>query len=235
MQRWDVELRAFVAESPLVRRNIVRVVSDFAETLPPRSRILDVGAGTAPYRTLFDQCDYETHDWSETQYSLEGGPDHVGDLSRGLDVASGSFDALLCTEVLEHVQNPAAAAMELRRLLRPGGSLAVTVPFVFPLHEEPHDCQRFTNHGLRNLLTEAGFRVRSVQPLGGWFSTFCLVLREQAFATQAPAHRVSPWQRVTGSCCLLLARGLTPAAPWLDRRLDRRRALPMGWAALADG
>jgi SAM-dependent methyltransferase len=62
-----------------------------------------------------------------------------------------SFDFIVCTEVLEHVLQPFAAAAELRRLLRPAGLLFVTVPFNFRIHGPLPDCWRFTEHGLRAL------------------------------------------------------------------------------------
>jgi SAM-dependent methyltransferase len=79
-------------------------------------------------------------------------PTWIGDIcNRNTALPDGSFDFVVCTEVLEHVLQPFAAAAELRRLLRPGGLLFVTVPFNFRIHGPLPDCWRFTEHGLRAL------------------------------------------------------------------------------------
>jgi SAM-dependent methyltransferase len=76
----------------------------------------------------------------------------IGDIcSHNRALADCTFDLIVCTEVLEHVLQPFAAATELRRLLRPGGFLFVTVPFNFRIHGPLPDCWRFTEHGLRAL------------------------------------------------------------------------------------
>ncbi len=65
------------------------------------------------------------------------------------------FDAIVCLSVLEHLPDPAAAVDAMYRALKPGGSALVGVPFAYPLHDEPADYWRFTEHGLRRLM--AGF------------------------------------------------------------------------------
>lgn len=214
---------------------ILDFVRSFAQVLPAGSKILDAGAGAAPYRPVFSHCSYRTQDWPSSLHVGARPPDFVGDLQEGLPIAAGEFDAVLCTEVLEHVGDPARVLAELRRIIRPGGLLAVTVPFVGALHEEPHDHRRPTSHGLAALLAEAGFVDVRIEPLTGWFSMFAQVLREQGQATQVPGRRATFDQRVVGLACLGVSGVVRRWAPRLDRRLDRRRALPLGWTALAVG
>lgn len=64
------------------------------------------------------------------------------------------FDVVVCTEVLEHVLNPFAAVVEITRLLKPGGIVAVSTPFNFRIHGPLPDCWRFTEHGLRELFNK---------------------------------------------------------------------------------
>lgn len=226
-------LAAFVAESPIQRGAIVAFVRAFADGLPAGTRILDAGAGAAPYRELFAHCDYRTQDWPGSVHAGPLAADYVGDLHEELPIEAGSFDAVLCTEVLEHVADPALVLAELRRILRPGGRLAVTVPFVGVLHEEPHDHRRPTSYGLAALLDGADFTGIDVEPLTGWFSTLAHVLRDQGLATQTFGGRATWGQRAIGFVFFGASEGLRRIAPALDRRLDRRHALPLGWTATA--
>src|ERR1700689_1223401 len=97
-------------------------VADRARSTAPGSRVLDVGAGTAPYRDLFKHCQYETQDFA--QYNGYKGPegqyahiDYVSDITE-IPVADATFDVILCTEVLEHVPRPIEALQEMARIMR---------------------------------------------------------------------------------------------------------------------
>ena len=79
---------------------------------------------------------------------------------------SPGFAAILCTEVLEHVEDVDAAFAGLRRLVAADGVVVLTVPFVFPLHMEPYDFRRLTLHGIRRLAGDHGFSVERATPLG---------------------------------------------------------------------
>ncbi len=78
------------------------------------------------------------------------------------------FDVVLCVSVLEHLLDPRAAASSIRACLRPDGIAAIAVPFVYPLHDEPADYWRFTEHGLREILggfAQTEIRVRGPRKL----------------------------------------------------------------------
>ncbi len=64
------------------------------------------------------------------------------------------YDLILCLNVLEHVYETEAALANLRAALTKKGKLVVAVPFAFPLHDEPHDYWRFTQHALKRLLAD---------------------------------------------------------------------------------
>lgn len=225
-------LRPFIAESPIHRAPIAEAVAAAAAALPPGTRVLDAGAGDAPYRPLFAHCAYVTQDWPGTVHEGARGADVIADL-HDLPVEDGSFDAVVCTEVLEHVAEPARVLDELARVLRPGGSVLITVPFVGGLHEEPHDHYRYTSHGLRGLLARAGFAGIEIEPLTGYWSTLANVLRQGAMNTTPIGVRPRPLARLAGSAALALSELLRRLAPALDRRLDTRHALPIGWVARA--
>jgi len=225
-------VRAFVAESPIQRAPIAAAVAAEAAAAAPGARVLDAGAGAAPYRPLFAHCDYVALDWPGSVHAGAGGLDVVADL-HDLPLADASFDVVVCTEVLEHVAEPAVVLAELRRVLRPGGRLLVTVPFVIELHEEPHDHSRPTSHGLRGLLERSGFAGIEVEASTGWVATLAQTLRHAGPSMLVPGARGPLLTRALALCLLGAGSLLGRIAPALDRALDRRRALPLGWVARA--
>jgi SAM-dependent methyltransferase len=85
----------------------------------------------------------------------KSGCDFIADICRyNAQIPSGTFDFIVCTEVLEHTLNPFDAVREMTRLLKPGGILFGSTPFNFRIHGPLPDCWRFTEHGLRALLTD---------------------------------------------------------------------------------
>jgi SAM-dependent methyltransferase len=120
-------------------------------------RVLDIGSGNAqPDQFLGAGCSVCRLDYPETNRRYHSVPDVFGD-ARRLPFAAGAFDAVMILEVLEHVPEEHEAMREANRVLRPGGRLFLSVPFVYPLHDRPHDYRRFTIYGLRLLLRKHGF------------------------------------------------------------------------------
>lgn len=148
-----------------------------AARLAPGSRVLDLGAGSCPYRPLFAHCRYLSQDATPLEPAqLAGGAygdiDHRCDAT-GVPEPDGSFDAILCTEMLEHVVEPIAVAREMARLLRPGGTLLLTAPLGSGLHQEPyHFYGGYTPHWYRRVLGEVGFDTIEVTSNGGSFRHF---------------------------------------------------------------
>lgn len=128
-----------------------------------RGVLLDAGCGNQPfadwYAPLVDRV-----------VALDAAPLEgitVVGFADQLPFSDRSFDTVLCTEVLEHVTNAEYACAELFRVLRPGGHLVVTVPYLYPTHEAPYDFRRFTHYGVRSLLERYGFEVVSLDAKGG--------------------------------------------------------------------
>jgi SAM-dependent methyltransferase len=149
--------------------------SQYRVTLPLarkfiRGRLLDAGCGDLPYREqLREQVTrYDTLDVADRAGELT----YVGDIQRMGEVPGDTYDSVICLEVLEHVPDPFGAARELHRVLAPGGVLVASVPHLSRLHDEPHDYYRYTRHGLRHLLEQAGFEIVEMQARGGLFSFF---------------------------------------------------------------
>lgn len=151
-----------------------RFVAKVAQTLPAGSRVLDAGAGPCRYKYLFSHCEYKAQDfalYAGKEHSY-GDLDYVGDITN-IDAADGSFDFILCTEVLEHIPRPDEAVLELARLLRPGGELAITAPLGSAIHMPPyHFYGGFSPYWYQHFLSAAGMRVESIQPNGGFFKLY---------------------------------------------------------------
>jgi SAM-dependent methyltransferase len=136
--------------------------------------VLDIGAGSGPYRSLLAHCEYKAHDFGEEPSTVGRYTplDYVSDI-RCIPAPDASFDAILCTEVLEHVPEPAAALKEMARLLRPGGRLILSAPLGSMLHQEPyHFYGGFTPWWYQKFLAEAGFDVELIQRNAGFFRLF---------------------------------------------------------------
>ncbi len=221
------ELAAFLAEAPVERRRILEFVERAARETPRGARVLDAGAGEAPYRGLFEGRDLRTADWANSPHAGGRSADVVAPLD-ALPLEDATFDAVLCTQVLEHVAEPVAVLRELRRVLVPGGVAWVTVPFVGELHEEPFDYWRYTSHGLRQVLEQAGFEEIEIEPLGGYFTALGTLAWNGGASLGVRAERGDLPRRVLAAALRAAARVL----PRLDR-LDRRRALPVGWGCRA--
>lgn len=145
------------------------------QTLPKfRGRFLDVGCGEKPYHDLIMASPSKV-----TEYiGLDLAADMSAAYSRAvpdlhwdgvkIPLPDSSVDSAMATEVLEHCPEPAVVLAEVSRVLRSGGTFFMTIPFLWPLHDVPHDEYRYTPFALKRLLEEAGFTDVKVDPMGGW-------------------------------------------------------------------
>ena len=139
--------------------------------LPPGARILDVGAGEQPYRAFCSHLVYVSQDFCHYDGAGNGEglqpgawntkeTDLVSDIT-DIPAPAGSFDAILCSEVLEHVPEPTKAFDEFARLLKPGGPLLLTAPFAPIVHMAPyHYCTGFSRYWYEYHLALRGFTIK---------------------------------------------------------------------------
>lgn len=128
--------------------------------------VLDAGSGRGAWRHVIAEGGGRRESLDIGSDGPES-PDWVEDLTDMPNVPSERFDAVICHQVLEHTPAPAQALSELHRVMKPGGTIVVSVPHLSRRHELPHDYFRFTQEGLNRLMTDAGFDVVELIPYGG--------------------------------------------------------------------
>jgi SAM-dependent methyltransferase len=162
-------------ESYLVRASILQAVLQAKDQF--HGKLLDVGAGSSPYEDLImasgKVSDYIKLDFASSDYHQGHQLDLTWD-GKTIPLDAQSIDTVFMTEVLEHVHKPGEMLQEMRRVLKPGGVLFLTVPFSWPMHELPYDYHRFTPVALRAYLEEASFDVQVIKILGGWDHSLAL-------------------------------------------------------------
>jgi len=213
---------------PLARRllfveaAIEDAVKDFASSLAQGATVLDAGAGEAVYRPCFAGQRYVAVDLGVGDASWDySGLDVVADLA-ALPFRNGSFEACVNIVTLEHVKDPAQVLRELARVLQPGGRLLLIVPQDWEVHQSPNDYFRYTRHGIRYLLEQAGLKTDTLTPMGGFFR---LLQRRFLNALQF-------FPGVWFPVALLLIAPAALVAPCLDS-LDRQRNFTLGYICIA--
>ncbi len=133
-----------------------------------RGRLIDLGCGTVPLYGLYGPHVSEAVcvDWPGSVHATSH-VDVYADLSQPLPFEDGAFDTVVLSDVLEHLPKPWQLVSEIRRILAPGGHAFVNVPFLYGIHETPHDYYRFTGFALRRFAAEAGLAVKLLVPTGG--------------------------------------------------------------------
>jgi SAM-dependent methyltransferase len=207
--------------------------------VPAGATLLDVGAGECAYKPHCHHLTYRAQDIA--QYEGQGNAKglHTGQWdTRQLDFVcdlydipeTEGFDAVLCTEVLEHVTDPVRAVTKLARLLKPGGRLIVTAPFASLTHFAPyHYASGFSEYFWRYHLEGQGLQISELVPNGGYFD----FLDQELGRVRSVRKRYSGWPLDPLSFVLLtLARlNLRLLASRDGPRQARRSAelLSFGW------
>ena len=138
---------------------------------------LDLGSHRSPYRELVERRGYSMRTLDLTAGS---GADYVGTVE-DTKLGEATFDLVLCTQVIEHCDDPKQAMAEIRRILKPSGYLIVSAPHVWFYHPHPHDHWRFTQEGLVRLCRDAGLEPVELLGQGGTVLTVAQVMSFLAY------------------------------------------------------
>jgi ubiquinone/menaquinone biosynthesis C-methylase UbiE len=158
-----------------IRAKIVRRELDkFLEKHASNAKILDIGSGNSSYNRFFP---------NRIALDLDPArkPDVIGD-AHNLPFKDGKIEAILSTDVCEHLKDPVKAVSEMHRVLKQNGLVIFTTRFVFPIHDAPGDYWRFTKYGLRQLFRD--FEILELEPETTNFSTLAVLLQRLGYQTR---------------------------------------------------
>jgi SAM-dependent methyltransferase len=140
-----------------------------------KGRTIDLGCGSSPFKEdilkLADE--YIGVDWGNTQHDKTN-VNITADLTQKFPFENHYADTLLSFQTLEHLTEPDFFLSECSRILKPGGTLIITVPFMWHVHEAPYDFFRYTRHGLEYLLKKNGFTKIKIQETTGFWQMLVL-------------------------------------------------------------
>ena len=131
--------------------------------------ILDAGSGDGRYKKIFINQKYECADIGELERNY-GNLTYQCDI-KNIPVEDNKYDAIICTQVLEHTNEPLKVLCEFHRILKPGGKLYLTAPLYYPEHEIPYDFFRYTQYGFKYLFKKSNLNIVSLEWLEGYYMT----------------------------------------------------------------
>lgn len=194
---------------------------------------LDAGAGEGRFKDNLAHTRYIGVDLAvgDARWDYRG-LDVICDL-KDLPFVDAAFGAAVCTQVLEHVQEPLQVLREIHRVLNPGARFFLSAPQSWPQHQKPHDYYRYTSFGLQYLIERAGMKLESLHPIGGyfWFLSFQLQNMNFWLFPRGMTGRRWTWP-LRALLGLFLQLGLPVALFYLDR-LDRQKDETLGYLCIA--
>lgn len=164
-----------------------------------RGRVLDLGCGRVPLFAVYkSQADSVTCvDWPSSFH----GDRHVDvfcDVGRRLPLRQAVADTVVSSDVLEHLADPRTAFEEFARVLAPGGVLVLNTPFLYRVHEAPHDYLRHTRYSLEHLTRASGLDVVEIVAIGGLIDVVVDNLAKGLASVPMIGRALSSWlQRLT--------------------------------------
>lgn len=146
----------------------------FTKYLSKQMVVYDVGCGEKPFEKFLQDkvakhigVDIEDGFYNKSHIDIVGTAYEV-------PVDSNEADAVISTQVIEHLEKPVEALTEAHRLLKEGGVLFLSFPFLYPVHAAPYDFMRYTDFYIQNTLKDIGFEIVENHHVGGFW--YCIAL-----------------------------------------------------------
>ncbi|MBI3601165.1 MAG: class I SAM-dependent methyltransferase [Nitrospinae bacterium] len=149
-------LGIFVNPFYFARRGLYQHIKSLSPSI--YGKTLDIGCGGKPYKNICNSSEYIglEIDSPENRKNKEADYFYYG---KKFPFQDGEFDSVITSQVLEHIFNPDDFLSEANRVLKDGGILLISIPFVWDEHEQPYDYARYSSFGLKYLLENNGFNV----------------------------------------------------------------------------
>jgi ubiquinone/menaquinone biosynthesis C-methylase UbiE len=168
-------LGIWINPSFITRRGLLKGVREISQHMN-EGKLLDVGCGSKPYEKMFDVAEYigidvevsgHNHSTSKVDKFYDG---------KKIPFEDEFFENVFSSQVFEHVFNIDELLAEINRVLKSGGKLGFTCPFVWDEHEQPYDFWRYSSFGVERLLTAHGFKLVKLTKSTGYFETIMQML-----------------------------------------------------------
>ncbi|MEW6067949.1 MAG: class I SAM-dependent methyltransferase [Nitrospirota bacterium] len=174
-----------------------------------KGHVIDIGGNKEKKRGGFKPPLSQVKSWGYLNIDNSTNPD-ICCSAENIPVEDASYDTAILCEVLEHLEHPEQVLKETFRILKNGGILIMSTPFLFPVHAAPYDFQRWTDTKIRLVLESIGFSDIKIMPIGGIGAVIHDILRVSFRKIRV---------KYLKSSCFLGLRLTTPFFSLLDRVL----------------
>lgn len=131
--------------------------------------VLDIGGRD---RGAFKKPKQKVEKWIFADIEAKHNPDIILDVANMTQIADSSIDTVSAIELFEHVEKISEGIKECHRILKPKGLLLISVPFLYPVHADPYDFQRWTNYKWQTELHNKGFEITNFEITGRFFTVY---------------------------------------------------------------
>jgi ubiquinone/menaquinone biosynthesis C-methylase UbiE len=188
--------------------------------IPAGLTLLDAGAGESQFKKFCSHLKYVAQDFGQydgkgdvglqTQTWDNSGLDIVSDIT-AIPLPDASVDAIMCTEVFEHIPDPAQAIREFGRLLKPGGYFLITAPFASITHFAPYYFSSgYTRFYYEHHLAANGLAIDDIQLNGNYFEFLAQETRRvKQVAHKYSNHRLNLFEKAVLHLQLYILQGLS--------------------------
>ena len=168
----------------IIEYYLSKSIEDIESSYKFNGKLIDIGCGSKPFKKLFKNINsykgIDFKDYSVNRHFSSDTPDYYFNKdyykTLKLPFKNNSFNTTVCFQVLEHHVSPAKLVAELFRITGKGGFILISFPFIWGLHEEPHDYCRLTNYGFNKLIEEHDVEFICYKKLGSLFSTISILV-----------------------------------------------------------